>query len=221
MTSSRHVWTGSKACSRAHNRCRASHRSRGPRRHRLKLKHKSPRVYQWRWGVPKASKALRHRCRTTRSRRPSAQASLRAHHFPRCSRDRPALFPLARKTTARWRCAGRIRLQVGGPSRLSRPWRTGTGRRRSTARPLRLACIASNASTVSNNISRTRLFLLSLHCSSRCNNRTSRQKTTTRRRSPRWASACATASHSKAQRPSLAFLATPTAAAAAPTDSAY
>ncbi|KAI0249005.1 hypothetical protein BJV78DRAFT_734582 [Lactifluus subvellereus] len=48
------------------------------------------------------------------------------------------------------------------------------------------------------------------------------QKTTTRRRSPRWASACATASLSKAQRPSLAFITTPAAATTAATaDSAY
>jgi hypothetical protein len=88
-----------------------------------------------------------------------------------------------------------------------------------------LACIVSTVttSTVSNNINRTRLFLLlSLHCSnsSRCNNfistststSSNRQKTATRRRSPRWTSACAatTVSFSKAQRPSIAFIVSPT-----------
>lgn len=50
----------------------------------------------------------------------------------------------------------------------------------------------------------------------------SRQKTAARRRSPRWASACAasTVSFSKAQRPSIAFIVSPTTTAATTTSTA-
>ena len=224
------MWTALKPCCRVHSPRRAWQRHRAPN-YRLNniTNNRHDRLERIR--LPWLTTAPAHRI-TTHCRRPFLPARRRQG-----SRGPPAQGRQQRKTTVlRWGCEGRP--QAGRHCRLSRRSRTDRGhstagrQRRGQCPPHAAvaACIIGivtetgslgstrvNNSTGTENLcitSRTRL-LLRLSCSSRCNHRTSRQKTPARRRSPRWASACASSPLPKAQRPpSFVFVTTPTSSAA-------